>query len=412
MEASRRVSLLGMVVSAALAALKIVVGWIAGSTAVLADGFESAGDVLASGLVFVGLTVAAKPADVNHPYGHGRAETLSGFLLGLLLFAGGVAIAWHAVLGVGDLRHTPAGYAIFPLLISIAVKAVMVSLKLKEGRRSGSSALIADAWNDAIDMLSALVAIAAVGLSLLDPVRFLNADHYGAGVIGVIMSVTGFRVVRDTGTQLMDTMPEPALLEQIRNEALAVPGIRGVEKLYARKTGLQYHVDIHIEVDSEITVRESHEIARGVRVRLRQKLPWVYDTLVHVEPSPGHGPVSYAPSMESSYLPNVTLSIDETKVVPDASGVLRFYFEGRTDLLSSMTAGSLLLNPGMSPHPPHQHPEEEFMVVTEGTGEIMCDGKTTQVGPGSMMYCAGNKLHSVENTGKVPLLFYFYKWLA
>jgi cation diffusion facilitator family transporter len=398
-----------MVVSAALAALKIVVGLLAGSTAVLADGFESAGDVLASGLVFVGLTVAAKPADLNHPYGHGRAETLSGFLLGILLSCGGLAIGWQAVAGVGDVQHPPATYAIWPLLISIVVKAGMVSLKLKEGRRSGSSALVADAWNDAIDMLSAAVAISAVGLTLIDPVRFLRADHYGAGVIGIIMAITGFRVVRSTGTQLMDTMPDEKVMAQLRAQAMAVSGVLGVEKLFARKTGLQYHVDIHIEVNPEITVSASHEIARGVRERLRNNLKWVYDTLVHVEPAPT---VGYSPSMETGTLPNVTRAMEETKVVPDPAGVLRFYFEGRTDLLSSMTAGSLLLNAGMSPHPPHQHPEEEFMVVTEGTGLIMVDGKTTEVGPGSMMYCAGNTIHGVENTGKVPLLFYFYKWLV
>ena len=86
--------------------------------------------------------------------------------------------------------------------------------------------------------------------------------------------------------------------------------------------------------------------------------------------------------------------------------------EGPTDQLKSMTAGSLLLKPGKTPHPPHQHPEEEFMVVTQGTGEISMDGKITKVGPGSMMYSAAQRLHGIVNTGKTPLLFYFYKWQA
>jgi mannose-6-phosphate isomerase-like protein (cupin superfamily) len=88
------------------------------------------------------------------------------------------------------------------------------------------------------------------------------------------------------------------------------------------------------------------------------------------------------------------------------------YFEGRTDKLKSMTAGSIVLAPGMSPHPPHFHEEEEFMLVAEGTGEIVCGDETKHVAPGAMMYCAGDKLHGITNTGATPMLFYFYKWLA
>ena len=111
-------------------------------------------------------------------------------------------------------------------------------------------------------------------------------------------------------------------------------------------------------------------------------------------------------------LPNFTFNADQTRFTQEDCGEHRVYFEGSTDLLKYMIAGSLLLNAGMSPHPPHQHPEEEFMLVTEGTGEIEVDGKKTQVGPGSMMYCAGGKYHAIWNTGTTPMLFYYYKWLA
>ncbi|MCS7023564.1 MAG: cupin domain-containing protein [Bryobacteraceae bacterium] len=111
-------------------------------------------------------------------------------------------------------------------------------------------------------------------------------------------------------------------------------------------------------------------------------------------------------------IPNLTLSQSEAKFTQEKFGELRIYFEGSTDQIRSMTAGSLRLKPGMSPHPPHTHPEEEFLVVTEGTGEIILEGKVTKVGPGAMMYCAANKSHGIVNTGKTPLLFYFYKWQA
>lgn len=111
-------------------------------------------------------------------------------------------------------------------------------------------------------------------------------------------------------------------------------------------------------------------------------------------------------------LPNNTLNEQQAKLTREPFGDLRIYFDGPTDQLRSMTAGSLRLKAGMSPHPPHTHREEEFMVITEGTGVITVDGRTMKVGPGSMMYCAANKPHGIENTGKTPLLFYFYKWKA
>lgn len=107
-------------------------------------------------------------------------------------------------------------------------------------------------------------------------------------------------------------------------------------------------------------------------------------------------------------------TMDETgaKLTKETFGDLRIYYDGPTDQLKAMTAGSLKLNPGATPHPPHKHPEEEFMLITEGTGEIKVEGKLTKVGPGTMMYCAANKLHGIVNTGKSPLLFYFWKWKA
>jgi quercetin dioxygenase-like cupin family protein len=109
-------------------------------------------------------------------------------------------------------------------------------------------------------------------------------------------------------------------------------------------------------------------------------------------------------------LPDGVVEARNAKLTNEAFGELRVFFDGPTDQLKSMTAGSVRLKPGMEPHPPHQHPEEEFMVVTEGAGVILVSGKNTKVGPGSIMYCAGNKLHGIKNTGSAPLLFYYYKW--
>jgi len=275
-----------MAVSGCLAAIKITAGLMGHSYAVVADGLESAGDVFASGLVLLGLTLAAKPADWNHPYGHGRAETVSGLFVGFMLAFVGLGIAVTALRHVGAVTPPPADYVVWPLIASALAKSVLSGVKFHVGKRIRSTALMADAWNDSVDILSAMAALVAVSLTLVAPHRFPSADHWGAFAVGLIVIFTGLRVTRDTTLQLMDTMPDSATMANVRNVARSVPGVRGVEKCYARKTGLQYHVDLHLEVDPEITVRESHDIATHVRIVIKETLPWVADVLVHVEPAP------------------------------------------------------------------------------------------------------------------------------
>jgi cation diffusion facilitator family transporter len=286
MDQARRIAIFGIIMSGFLAVLKLTVGWLSHSASLSADGFESTADAFASGLVLVGLTLAARPADENHPYGHGRVEILTGQLLGFLFLVAGSTIAWHGLTGAADERLVPHGYAIWPLIVSLAVKSVLVVVKQRHGRSIGSTSLIADATNDAIDMLSGSVALGALALTLHNPVRFLKADHYGAFLVGLIVMATALRIMYDASMQLMDTMPDDAAMNQIREVAMNVPDVAGVEKCFARKTGLKYHVDLHLEVDPEISVRKSHDIATHVRNHIRQELPWVEDVLVHVEPKP------------------------------------------------------------------------------------------------------------------------------
>lgn len=287
LKTGRRLALASVAASAVLAVVKIVVGWMAGSTSVVADGFESAGDVVSSAVVLFGLAVAAKPPDEHHPYGHGRLEMLTGLGVGFLLAAAGLGISVRSLLRLREAHAAPAAYGVWPLVASIATKSVLSALKLRYGRRIKSAALIADAWNDTVDILSGSVALAALGLTLYDPTRYLAFDHYGGFVVGLIVIFLALSVVRETSLQLMDTMPAVELMDAIRETARAVPGVCDVEKCYARKTGLQYHVDLHLELDPELTVRASHDIATQVRIRIKEALDWVADVMVHVEPYPG-----------------------------------------------------------------------------------------------------------------------------
>lgn len=286
MQTGQRVALLGMAVSGALAVIKIVAGITGHSTAVVADGLESAGDVLTSGFVLLAITLAAKPADAEHPYGHGRIEMLTGLLIGLLLTAVGTLISVGSAESLGRPRLPLAAFVVWPLVISALAKTALASTKFHYGRKLRSAALSADAWNDAMDTASATAALIAVGLTLHDPARFLDADRWGGMVVGLIVIYTGVRVTRETALQLMDTMPDGERMDEIRAAAAEVAGVRGVEKCFARQTGQRYHVDLHLEVDPEMTVRQSHEIARNARLHIKETLPWVADVLVHVEPAP------------------------------------------------------------------------------------------------------------------------------
>ncbi len=280
----RRIALLSMSVGVALAVSKIIVGIHVGSASVISDGCEAAADVLSSGLVYAGLWLASRPPDYEHPYGHGRYETLAGLGVGALLLLTGAAIFWNGLVRFHESSELQF-YALYPLFAAFLLKTALSATKFRVGKRIASSALEADAWHDITDLLSTTVAFVAVVLTLCGPRRFHTADHIGGMVIGLIIFFLSIRLVMQTVGQLIDTMPEPSKMAEIRQIALSVPGASGIEKCYARRSGMKYYVDLHLEVDPEMTVRDSHEIATDVKHRIKARLHWVADVLVHVEPA-------------------------------------------------------------------------------------------------------------------------------
>jgi cation diffusion facilitator family transporter len=281
----RRVAIASIVASCVLATANIVVGMLAGSTSVVASGVEFVGDVIASTFVLLGMILGSRPADENHPYGHGRIEILAGLTVGIILASGGVGICYRSIVRITEAHSAPGAYAIWPLIGAMVIRSGMATFKFRAGRRIGSVSLMADAWNDAVDVLSAVAALAALGLTLFDPGRYLAADHYGGFAVGLFVIYTGLRVLRDASMDLIDTMPPVGTIEAIRCAAAAVEGVCGTEKCYARKTGLKFHVELHVEVDPRMTVEDSHAVATQVRSHIRGALPSVGDVIVHIEPS-------------------------------------------------------------------------------------------------------------------------------
>jgi cation diffusion facilitator family transporter len=280
----RRLAAASVVSSAVLAALNLGTGWASHSTSVFSAGLEFLGDVMTSTIVLLGLRVASRPPDANHPYGHGRVETLAGFIVGVILLIAGVGIGFHALRSIGSTTAPPEALGVWALAITIAVRTLLSTIKFRAGRRIGSQSLVADAWNDAADILAAVAAIVAVVLARYNPEHFLAADHYGGFAVGVIVVLVGLRVIRESSLDLIDTMPDDDVTSAVRDVALTVPGARGVEKCFARRSGLQYQIDLHLEVDPTLTVAAGHDIATEVRKKLKERLDWVADVLVHVEP--------------------------------------------------------------------------------------------------------------------------------
>jgi cation diffusion facilitator family transporter len=269
-----------------LAALKTGVGWAAGSIAVIADGFESAGDCVASLILWTGLRIAAKPPDEDHPYGHGRFEILAGQAIGSFLAASGLLLVWGSFSRISGPSEPPRAFAIWTVVVSILVKLALAQWKRRTAKAIHSAALEADAKNDWLDVISGLIAIAALGLNTWDPARFPHADAAGGVLVGILVTALGAQVLREASWQLLDTMPPGAMLEDIRAQAARLEGVRGIEKCRARKTGLQYHVDLHVEVDPAMTVEAAHRIGGRVRQSIRENVPWVADVLIHIEPAP------------------------------------------------------------------------------------------------------------------------------
>lgn len=283
----QRLALIGLVTSAGLAFIKLAGGIFSHSTALTADGLESASDVLASAIIWSGMAIARRPPDDRFPYGYGRAESLAGKTVGTILLMSAVLLATHSIHKLMGPAIVLPAWILWPLGLSFLLKGALALTKFRTGRRIRSSALGADSGNDAVDMVSAFVAGVAITLNLVDPEKFAYADPAGGIGVSVIIFLMGIGIFRRTSEELMDAMPPEDLVNAVRKTAEETPGVAAVEKCFGRKSGIQFFFDIHIEVEPNMTVREAHELAHDVKDRLVESCDFVRDVLVHVEPYNG-----------------------------------------------------------------------------------------------------------------------------
>jgi len=277
-----KVTWIGVAANILLTAVKAVAGVVAGSTAMVADAFHSASDIVGSIVVLGGLSLASRPPDTGHHYGHVKLESVVAKIIAMLLIFTGGAIGWSAigVLRVGDVA-IPGTLALYAAIVSILVKEGMFQYSYRVGRRIESSAVMADAWHHRTDALSSVAALVGVGGALLG---FPLLDPIAGIVVAVMILYSGIKIYIDAVKELIDTAPEPELVQKIGDTALEVKGVKSIHEVKARYNGPYILVDLKICVNPQITVQEGHDIGKAAKVIIMKRIAKVQDVMIHVNP--------------------------------------------------------------------------------------------------------------------------------
>lgn len=285
LERSLRVTFLGLLVNAALSAIKIAAGVLGNSQALVADGVESAADLVSSLIVWRGVAVAATPADEQHPYGHGKAEPLAAAVVASVLIVAALLIVIGAIREIVTPHHLPAGFTLVVLIAVVCIKETLFRIALRAGDELESSVVRADAWHHRSDAITSLFAFVGISIAVIGGKGFETADDYAAILAAGVVAYNGWRLLRPAMDELMDIAPENSFLINISAIAAGTPDVVRVEKCLIRKSGNEYLVDMHIEVHPDMTVHRAHGIAHQVKDEIRRQVPTVRDVLVHVEPA-------------------------------------------------------------------------------------------------------------------------------
>jgi cation diffusion facilitator family transporter len=281
------VTKMAIAVNAALALVKITAGALGNSYALIADGIESIADIFSSVVVWGALRWSAKPADTNHPFGHGKAESVAGGVVALVLLGAAAVIAVQSVYEIHHPHHAPAWYTLVVLGVVVAIKETLYRRVWRVGDRLKSTALAGDAWHHRSDALTSAAAFGGISIALMGGPGFESADDWAALAACGVIAWNGVRLFRVAFNEIMDASVAPEIVTQVRRIASAVEGVREVEKCRVRKSGPHLTLDIHVVVDGNMSVRESHRIAHLVKDGLLVSEHRINDVTVHIEPDNG-----------------------------------------------------------------------------------------------------------------------------
>lgn len=281
-----RLSLWGGLLAAVLASVKIIAGWLGNSFALIADGLESCMDIVYGGAAWAGYRFSRMPADANHRFGHGKAESLMALAAALVLLSGAIGLAWASVQEIRNPHAAPAPFTLVVLVVVVLVKELLFRRVMREAHSSGSVAVSADAWHHRSDALTSGAAFIGIFLALAGGEGWEVADDWAALAACAVIAANGFSILRRSLHEIMDTSPPGETETRVRKIVLAVAGVSGVEKTRLRRSGSTLFIDIHVEVDGALSVGEGHEIAHRAKDALESGGLGLVDVDVHIEPAP------------------------------------------------------------------------------------------------------------------------------
>lgn len=268
-----------------LAIIKGLAGFFGNSYALIADAIESTTDIFASFLVLFGIKYSNRPADKNHPYGHGRAEPLITFLVVGFLITSATIIAYESINNIGTPHDLPKSWTLYVLGAIIIWKEYSFRVVMKRSIETNSSSLKADAWHHRSDAITSVAAFVGISIALILGKGYESADDWAALFAAGFILFNSYLIFRPALGEIMDEHVYDDLIESIREVSHQVEGIIDTEKCFIRKAGMQYHVDLHAIVNADITVKEGHDLAHKLKDTLREKLPELGHVLIHVEPN-------------------------------------------------------------------------------------------------------------------------------
>ncbi len=279
-----KTALIGIVISIILVFIKGIAGYLGHSYALIADATETGADIFSSALLWVGLRIALKRPDAEHPYGHGKAEPLAAVVISLFLIAAALWIAYHSVRFITTPHHLPEKFTLYILVIVIIIKEIMFRYVLKVGKKINSQAVKADAYHHRSDAITSLAAFIGISIALIGGKGYEGADDWAALLASGLILYNAIGLLRPALAEIMDAAPSNEIVMKVRKLAGTIPHVIAIDKCYVRKMGFDYYVDLHIIVDGQLSVTEGHRISHLVKDIILKSDLRVTDVLVHVEP--------------------------------------------------------------------------------------------------------------------------------
>jgi cation diffusion facilitator family transporter len=278
-------SIFSLVGNLLMAIIKWLAGYFGNSYALIADAIESTGDILASTLVLIGLRYTYRPADDDHPYGHGRIEPIITFVVVMFMAVSAFIIAYESIVNILHPHEKPKVFTIYVLVPIIIWKEISFQIVNRRAIKTNSTSLKADAWHHRSDAITSVAALIGISIALYFGDGYESADDIAALFASGFIFFNAYKIFRPAFGEMMDENYHSELIQEIRVLVSKVKGVVDSEKCFIRKTGTHYQVDLHVVVNGNLSVREGHTIAHNVKDKLLQENPNISYVLVHIEPA-------------------------------------------------------------------------------------------------------------------------------